>query len=126
MTHEYTILHGGVVIPGGGAPDARAICWAGDTVLLVGSDADALAISRGDSHFIDLAGAVVAAMADDARLEVGAPADFAVLATDPRLGPTQTLALVRGGRVVDGELPGALGGHRHDQGAPHRLDAGVS
>lgn len=101
MTHEYTILVGGLLL---GASDARspatAIAWAADTVLAVGGDAAVLAISRGDSKVVDLRGALIRPV--DAPLEVGSPADFEVLAGDP---PTP-IALVRAGRVIAGELPG--------------------
>ncbi|MEO7333384.1 MAG: hypothetical protein ABIZ71_05530 [Gemmatimonadales bacterium] len=127
MTHEYTLLVGGVVIRGGDEPDATAIAWAADTVLAIGSDAEVRAISRGDSHFSELLGATVIPLGGggeprwptDATLEVGGPADLAVLRVDPRAaggpgsgdGPLETLALIRGGRVVTGALPAA---------APHR------
>ncbi len=125
MTHEYTLLVGGVVITGGPGPDATAIAWAEDTILALGSDAEVRSISRGDSRFIDLQGAFVvplapgagaaspeadAAWPTDAVLELGGPADLAVVDRDPRLGsdataglpPVRTLALVRSGRVVAG------------------------
>ena len=126
MTHEYTLLVGGVVIPGGGEPDATAIAWAGDTVLALGNDDDVRAISRGDSHLFDLGGAIVVplgpgadtAWPTGATLEVGSLADLAVLDRDPRLahadgpgaGPAGTLAVVRGGRIVAGSLPLRFGG----------------
>jgi len=110
MTHEYTILAGGTVIRGGSEPDASAIAWAADTVLLVGSDREVRSISRGDSHFIDLAGAFVVPL--EGALETGAPANMEILSADPRVaGATPaTLAVVRGGRVVEGELG------RHEEG----------
>jgi hypothetical protein len=80
MAHEYTILVGGVVIRGGGAPDATAIAWAEDTVLAVGADDAVRAISRGDSRFVDLAWACVRAIDPAGVLEAGAPADLAVTA----------------------------------------------
>ena len=112
MTHEYTLLTGGTVIPGGGAPDAHAIAWAGDTLLAIGSDTGVRGISRGDSHFLDLQGATVIPLAldadpawpTDAVLEVGGPADMAVLAGDPRRAPLRVTAIIRAGRVVDGSL----------------------
>lgn len=111
MTHEYTILFGGVVIPGGDAPAVTAIAWAADTILAVGTDDAVRAISRGDSRFVDLAGARVVP-ADDA-LEVGGPANLLVLdAADPRLqadggeaARIGALAIIRRGEVVEGALP---------------------
>jgi predicted amidohydrolase YtcJ len=102
VTHLYTLLLGGTVIPGGGQPEVSAIAWAGDMVIALGSDADVRAISRGDSHFVDLAGALVVPLGEG-TLEVGGPADMAVLSADQR----KTLAVVRGGRLVSGALPRA-------------------
>jgi hypothetical protein len=117
VTHEYTLLVGGVVIPGAGAEDATALAWAAGTVLAVGSDAEIHAISRGDSLVVDLRGAVVAAR--DVPLEVGGPADFDVFERDPRAGqgerPREPVATVLGGHVIRGGLPGlgvAGEGHR--------------
>lgn len=114
MTHEYTLLVGGVIIPGDDEPDASAIAWAGGTVIAIGTDAAVRAISRGDSHVIDLRGASVVPLAPGsdairppgARLEVGGPADLAVLDRDPRDAPVLALAVFRGGRLVAGALPG--------------------
>lgn len=112
VTHEYTLLTGGTVIPGGGAPDATAIAWAGGTVLAIGSDAEVRAISRGDSHFGDLAGTTVIPLAPEAQpewptravLEVGGPADLAVVTGDPRQGAWHVSAVVRAGRATAGTL----------------------
>lgn len=114
MTHEYTILTGGHVLPtgvadapatGGPGPGATAIAWAAGVVLAVGSDADVLAISRGDSHVIDLQGGVVVPLG--VPLEPGAAADLAVLDRLPATGGApRTVAVVRGGHLVEGELPG--------------------
>ena len=106
MTHEYTLLVGGTVIPGGGQPDVSAIAWAHDTVLLVGSDDAVRAISRGDSHEFDLAGRFVVPLDVGGTLEVGGPADLTVLSSDPRTAPSPplTVAIVRAGRVVEGAL----------------------
>jgi probable F420-dependent oxidoreductase len=137
VTHEYTFLVGGIVIPGGGEPDARAIAWAGGTVIAIGTEPAVRAISRGDSHVIDLGGAWViplgpgadARFTVEATLEVGGPADLAVLDRDPRLTgvagsagpPTGTLALIRGGLVVAGGLPGEPAGQAGRLAAAHGL-----
>ena len=120
MTHRYTLLIRGTVILGRGEPDVSAIAWAADTVIALGSDDEVCGTSRGDSHVIDLGGASVVALGQgtdarwppDATLEVGGRADLAVLESDPRRvsGPAEqrlpALALVRGGHVVAGRLPG--------------------
>ena len=120
MTHRYTLLVGGTVISGRDEPDVSAIAWAADTVIALGSDDDVRGISRGDSHVIDLRGASVVALGEgpdvlwppDATLEVGGHADLAVLESDPRRmdAPAgqrmSALAVVRGGSVVAGRLPG--------------------
>jgi len=117
VTHEYTILTGGRVLAtleaAGTAPAApqvpppTAIAWAEDTVLAVGSDKVIRAVSRGDSRFHDLHGAIVRPLDGDGRLEPGAIADFLVL--DPESdahGPARRpIAVVRAGRVVEGALP---------------------
>ncbi len=118
VTHEYTVLHGGLVLPGDGVPAVRAIAWAADAVLAMGTDEEVRAISRGDSRFVDLAGRVVIPLAPDvppswptpATLEVGGPASLAILETDPRRGgegasPLQPVAVVRNGRLVSGSFP---------------------
>jgi predicted amidohydrolase YtcJ len=120
VTHRYTLLIRGTVISGRDEPDVSAIAWAADTVIALGSDDDVIGTSRGDSHVIDLGGASVVALGEgpdarwppDTTLEVGGRADLAVLETDPRRidAPAgqrvSALALVRGGRVVAGRLPG--------------------
>lgn len=113
MSHHYVILRGGTVVPGGDAPDATAIAWAWDTVLILGSDEEVTGISRGDSHFHDLRGAVVVPLDGSGRpdpadgvLEIGGRADLAVFEVDPRAVPSaRPIAVVRSGRVVDGALP---------------------
>jgi predicted amidohydrolase YtcJ len=119
MTHLYTLLVGGNVLARADAPPATAIAWAHDTVLAIGRDEDVAAISRGDSRLVDLAGATVLPLgpSGDLRwppagvLEVGGPADLAVLDEDPRSRTSpaalEPSALVRSGRVVAGRLPGA-------------------
>jgi predicted amidohydrolase YtcJ len=106
VTHEYTILTGGTVLAAGLAnpPDdtlPTAIAWAEDTILAVGDDAAVLAISRGDSRFVDLRGAAVVPLSG--TLETGSRADFAVLDRVPASdGSPRTLVVVRAGQVVEG------------------------
>lgn len=128
MTHLYTVLVGGTVIPGGGEPDVSAICWAGDTIVAIGSDDDVWSISRGDSHRIDLEGRFVVPLGD--VLEVGGPADLVVLNEDPRAagapsgsGPP-AVAVVRRGRVLEGALLG--GSHRASPGGSRGGSHGTS
>jgi hypothetical protein len=64
MTHGYTILIRGTVLPGGDEPEVSAIAWAADTVIALGNDHDVLGTSRGDSHVIDLEGATVVALGE--------------------------------------------------------------
>jgi cytosine/adenosine deaminase-related metal-dependent hydrolase len=111
VTHEYTILTGGRILAlpdGESAPDAAAtaIAWAEDTVLAVGTDEAVRAVSRGDSRIHDLAGAIVRPLGG-VLIEAGAPADFEVLDASAELaaGHHRRVALVRGGRVVEGSLP---------------------
>ena len=112
MTHEYTLLLGGTVMPGDGQPDVSAIAWAEEIVLALGTDDEVRAISRGDSHFVDLAGKVVVPLGE--TLEIGGPADMAVLSGHPQSGPTTTVAVVRGGNVVEGSLPGLHDHNTHE------------
>src|SRR5574338_91651 len=92
VTHEYTILTGGTVIPGGRAADATAIAWADGTILAIGTDEAVRGMSRGGSRFVDLRGATVIPLDVDGQLrwpshavlEVGGAADLAMLADDPR------------------------------------------
>jgi hypothetical protein len=120
VTHLYTILVRGTVLPGRDAPPFAAIAWAGDTVIGLGSEAEMRGLSRGDSHVVDLDGAfvlplgpaVAAGWPPAATLEIGDRADLAIVAGDPRLdepgGTTcPTLALIRDGVVVAGGLPGS-------------------
>lgn len=123
MTHLYTILVRGTVLPGRDQPAVSAIAWAAGTVLALGSDEEMRGLSRGDSHVVDLAGASVvplgagadAVWPPDTRLEIGGRADLAILASDPRLQRraaegSSTVAVIRGGCVVAGQLPTRTGG----------------
>ena len=122
VTHEYTILLRGRILAGGDPPEAAAIGWAAGTIIALGSDDEVRAISRGDSHFVDLGGAFVIPLAPgaeprwpaDAALEIGGAADLAVLRDDPRPSGDHapdpralTMAVIRGGVVESGALPGA-------------------
>jgi hypothetical protein len=111
VTHLYTLLTGGRVVRGGGLPDATALAWAADTILVVGSDDQVASASRGDSMRIDLGGAVVMA---ESVLEAGAPADFDVL---PPGGDGMPIAQVRAGRLIGDRPPGW-----HDHAADHDHD----
>lgn len=94
MTHEYTIATGGTVVTRQAEEPATAIAWAADTVLATGTDAQVRAISRGDSTFLDLAGATVSATAPPAGpIATGDPADLDLRAPDGTL-----LVRVVGGR----------------------------
>jgi len=64
MTHLYTLLVGGTVIPGDG-PEVEAIAWADDTILTLGSESDVRAISRGDSDIVELDGEFVIPVGPD-------------------------------------------------------------
>ena len=106
MTHEYTLLLGATVLPGGGAPPCEALAWASGIILALGSEAEIRAISRGDSHLMELRDRFVVPL--EGPLEVGAPADLAVLAADPREmrgpGGQWRVAVIRGGHLVEGSL----------------------
>jgi predicted amidohydrolase YtcJ len=106
MTHEYTLLLGATILPGGDAEPCEALAWALGIVLAVGPDAAVRAISRGDSHVIACPGAFVVPL--EGQLEAGARADLAVYAADPRgADSAQPIAVIRGGHVVAGALSGA-------------------
>jgi predicted amidohydrolase YtcJ len=112
MTHEYTLLLGATVLPGGGRAACEALAWAGGTILALGSDAEIRAISRGDSQVLEAAGAFVVPLSDP--IEVGDPADLRVLGADPRLAdPGEPLAVIRSGHVVEGRLGAASGTGGH-------------
>ena len=99
MTHEYTLLVGATVLPGGGAPACEALAWAAGTVLALGTEAEVAAISRGDSHVMTFPGAFVVPLEEP--LEVGGAADLAVYEDDPRDGePGDPVAILRGGHVM--------------------------
>jgi predicted amidohydrolase YtcJ len=91
---------GGIVRPGGGTPAATALAYAHDTVLAVGTDAEVRAISRGDSHVVDLAGRSILP-AEGIVLEPGAPASFRVVDASAAV-----VAVIVDGRVVEGGLQG--------------------
>jgi 1-aminocyclopropane-1-carboxylate deaminase len=88
MTHEYLIATGGTITttPAASLASATAIAWAADTVLVVGTDREMRALSRGDSIFVDLAGATVSAT-DPAGgpVVIGDPADLDLRLADGTL-----------------------------------------
>lgn len=107
MTHEYTLLLGATVLPGGGRPPCEAVAWAAGTVLALGTEAEILAISRGDSQILAFPGAFVVPDGGE-PLDTGVPADLLVFEADPRAGdPGEPQAVIRAGHVVlddgDGE-----------------------
>lgn len=103
VTHEYTILVGGVVLGGANAPEpATAVAWALGTVLAVGSDARVFAISRGDSHVANLNGALLVPASGVRTIEPGDPADLDILDPATRV----RIAEIRGGRLTSGVLSG--------------------
>jgi predicted amidohydrolase YtcJ len=122
VTHRYTLLVGGTILPGGGLPPCTAIAWAEGTVLALGTDDQVRSASRGDSDLVDLRGAFVVPIGPDAAptwpspatLEIGGRADLALLAEDPRAGGGTMLrptAIVRAGHVTRGHLPPT---HQHE------------
>jgi hypothetical protein len=140
VSHLYTLLVGGTVITNDGTPDVTALAWAADTLLALGSDDEVRAISRGDSRVVELGGAYVvplgggldAAWPPPAVLAVGGPADLDIVAADPRrsvgaraggtVGRPPAIAIVRGGRVVSGRLPGTRAGDVHGDHDGHAGD----
>ena len=101
MTHEYTLLLGGVIMPGSDTPEPTALAWAHDTVLAVGSDAAVRSISRGDSRMVQLRGLAVVPGPGMAILEPGSTASFDVVDSTAHI-----VARVRHGRVVSSEVDG--------------------
>jgi hypothetical protein len=106
MTHEYTLLVSGIILPGGDEPACEAVAWAHDTVLAIGRTTEIEAISRGDSRRFDLGGAFAVPWPAGALLATGEPASLDVLDRDPRIpGATpRVLAQVRDGQVISGSL----------------------
>jgi len=105
MTHEYTLLVGGIVRARDDVP-ATALAYAHDTVVAIGSDDAIRGTSRGDSRVVELNGRIVAPIpASEGALEVGGPATFVVLAPDG----VGVVAVVLDGRAVEGMLPGPDG-----------------
>jgi adenosylcobyric acid synthase len=106
VTHEYTLLVDGTVLPGGDTPPADAIAWTHDTILALGSTEAIDAISRGDSSRLDLHGAFVVPLDPGTTLDVGGSADLRIVDRDPRIHGSvpRTLAVVRNGRAVEGSL----------------------
>lgn len=115
MTHRYTLLVGGTILPGPGHATCSAIAWAEGTLLALGTDDQVRSVSRGDSELRNLRGAYVVPVGEadqvvwppTATLEIGGPADLAILAADPRVGGPLDLGatIVRGGHAVIGTLP---------------------
>lgn len=129
MTHEYVIALNGHVEPDpAGDSEETALAWASDAVLAVGPDEVVRAISRGDSHFIDLCGCLVTPLpeapseadslireehargADVARLLV----ESGLLSSEASLEPgapadlafwdeSGLVAIVRAGHFLDGD-----------------------
>jgi predicted amidohydrolase YtcJ len=123
VTHLYTILVRGTVLPSRDAPPVAAIAWAGDTVIGLGSEAELRDLSRGDSDFVDLGGAFVVPLGPRgdvvwppaATVEIGDRADLAIVADDPRLDDPaakarSAIALIRDGVIVAGALPRSTNG----------------
>lgn len=99
MTHEYTLLFGATILPGGGAPACEALAWASGTILALGTEAEIQAMSRGDSHVMTFPGSFVVPLEEP--LEVGGAADLVVYERDPRLGdPGDPEGILRAGHVV--------------------------
>ncbi len=129
MTHEYVIALNGQVEPDpGGDSEETALAWAEGSVLAVGPNDVVRAISRGDSHFLDLCGCLVTPLPDAPsqadsliREERATGAEVArllvesgLLSADASLEPgapadlafwdeSGLVAIVRGGHFLDGD-----------------------
>ncbi len=129
MTHEYVIALNGHVEPDpGGESEETALAWAESAILAVGPDDVVRAISRGDSHFLDLCGCLVTPLPDAPsqadsliREEHARGAEVArllvesgLLSGDASLEPgapadlafwdeSGLVAIVRDGRFIDGD-----------------------
>jgi hypothetical protein len=129
VTHEYVIALNGHVEPDpAGESEETALAWAAEAVLAVGPDEVVRAISRGDSHFLDLCGCLVTPLpeapseadslireenargADVARLLV----ESGLLSSEASLEPgapadlafwdeSGLVAIVRAGHFIDGD-----------------------
>jgi hypothetical protein len=129
VTHEYVIAVNGHIEPDpGGESEETALAWAESAVLAVGPDDVVRAISRGDSHFLDLCGCLVTPLPDAPsqadsliREEHARGAEVArllvesgLLSADASLEPgapadlafwdeSGLVAIVRDGRFIDGD-----------------------
>jgi hypothetical protein len=129
VTHEYVIALNGHIEPDpGGESEETALAWAESAVLAVGPDDVVRAISRGDSHFLDLCGCLVTPLPDAPsqadsliREEHARGAEVArllvesgLLSADASLEPgapadlafwdeSGLVAIVRDGRFIDGD-----------------------
>lgn len=119
MTHEYTLLVGGTILTTLGQPPVGSMAWAAGTVIALGTEDQVRGISRGDSTVLNLHGSFVAPLDPNGAfdwpprvdLEIGGPADIAILNEDPRTARARRrpMALIRGGHVVEGSLPASGG-----------------
>jgi hypothetical protein len=122
VTHEYVLATGGVIFGapvaasgpagmaaaiGGSRGRPSAIAWAADRLLAIGSDGEVRAVSRGDSHMVDLHGGAVTALPaepDEAELRLrravqrGVPFELEELLR-PLLPPGADSQLETGGRA---------------------------
>jgi hypothetical protein len=129
VTHEYVIALNGHIEPDpGGDSEETALAWAAGAVLAVGPDEVVRAISRGDSHFLDLCGCIVTPLpeapshadslireqrargADVARLLVESGLLSAAASLEPGApanlafwDDSGLVAIVRGGHFLDGD-----------------------